>query len=99
MFFHSRSAAFLFYCPNSNPIKTLILSLPFIPSAFAILVLTLGRTFYKSHSVSTHLYLSTEVTSLNLPIEIMIIGSDDINGRTKNSYSAYYMLTFLNPRK
>jgi len=65
-----------------------------------MLTLTVIRALYKSHvfSNSTHLYLSTEVTSLNWPIETMIIGSDDINVRTKNSYYAYFVLTFLNPR-
>ena len=65
-----------------------------------MLALTVIRALYKSHvfSNSTHLYLSTEVTSLNWPIETMIIGSDDINGRAKNSYYAYYMLTLLESR-
>ena len=65
-----------------------------------ILELTVIRALYKSHAIpnSAHLYLSAEVTSLNWPIETVIIGSDDINGRAKNSYYAYYMLTLLESR-
>ena len=51
----------------------------------AVLALTLVQVLYNSHAFSNtaHLHLSAEVTSLNWPIETMIIESDDINGRVK----------------
>ncbi len=61
---------------------------PIYSARVAIIALTL-----------VHVLFSAEITNLNFPIDTVNIGSDDINGRAKNSYYAYFMLTFLNPRK
>ena len=70
---------------NSNYyLKLQVFTVPSIYSVrvaiFAFKSILINPEFH-AYTHSTHLHLSTEIISLKWPIETMIIGSDDINGR------------------